>query len=117
MRWVQEHPNQLYRTPLREPTRTLERGDARLSEEAWLASRNTIGHAEGFPGAIANIYSDLAEAIRAREEGRDPHPAATWYPAGQESLRTLAVVHAAARSGRNGGAWVEPQLTSTGDSE
>lgn len=117
MRWVREHPNQLYRTPSREPTRTLERGDARLSEEAWPASRITIGHAEGFPGAIANIYSDLAEAIRAREEGRDPHAAATWYPAGEEGLRTLAVVHAAARSGRNGGAWVEPQLTSTGDSK
>lgn len=62
--------------------KTLERGDARLSEEARLASRITIGHAEGFPGAIANIYSDLAEAIRAREEGRDLHAAATWYPAG-----------------------------------
>ncbi len=26
LRWVREHPNQLYRTPLREPTRTLEEG-------------------------------------------------------------------------------------------
>ena len=70
LRWVQEHPNQLYWTALGKPTRTLERGDARLSEEARLASRITIGHAEGFPGAIANIYSNLAESIRARDEGR-----------------------------------------------
>ena len=117
LRWVQEHPNQLYWTPLGKPTRTLERGDVRLSDEARLASRITIGHAEGFPGAIANIYSNLAETIRARDEGRSLHPAATWYPAGEEGLQTLAVVHAAARSARNGGTWVEPQLTLTGDSK
>ncbi len=117
LHWVQEHPNQLYWPPLGKPTRTRERGDVRLSGEARLASRITVGHAEGFPGAIANIYSNLAETIRARDEGRAPHPAATWYPAGEEGLRTLAVVHAAARSARNGGTWVEPQLTSTGDSK
>ena len=117
LRWAQEHPNQLYWTPLGQPVRTLERGDGSLSEEANLASRVTVGHAEGLPSAFANIYSNLAEAIRAREEGRDPNPHATWYPTGEEGVRTLAVVHAAARSARNGGAWVEPQLTSTCDSE
>ncbi len=107
LRWSQEQPNQLYWTPLGEPTRALERGDARLSSEASLASRITVGHAEGMLGAFANIYSDLAEAIRAREERRDPHASARWYPTGEEGVRTLAVVHAAARSARNGGAWVD----------
>lgn len=107
LRWSQEQPNQLYWTPLGAPTRTLERGNAGLSEEADRASRITVGHAEGMLGAFANIYSDLAEAIRARREGREPHPAATWYPSGEDGVRTLAVVHAAARSARSGGTWID----------
>ena len=107
LRWSQEQPNQLYWTPLGVPTRTLERGDARLSEDADRASRITVGHAEGMLGAFANIYSDLAETIRARENGRDPHPSARWYPSGEDGVRTLAAVHAAARSASNRGAWVD----------
>ncbi len=107
LRWSQEHPNQLHWTPLGEPTLTLERGDTRLSEESDRASRITVGHAEGMLGAFANIYSDLAETIRARQEGREPQPAATWYPSGEDGVRTLAVVHAAARSARSDGIWVD----------
>ena len=107
LRWSQEQPNQLFWTPLGAPTRTLERGNARLSEESNRASRITVGHAEGMLGAFANIYADLAENIRAREEGRNPHPAATWFPTGEDGVRTLAVVHAAARSARSGGTWID----------
>lgn len=107
LRWAQEQPNQLHWTPLGEPSRVLERGDIRLSEEAVRASRITVGHAEGMVEAFANIYSDLAETIRARRESRPPHPAAGWYPTGQDGLSTLAVVHAAARSARDGGAWIK----------
>jgi len=48
----------------------IERGEANLSPEADRTSRVTIGHAEGMPLAFANIYADLAEAIRAEKEGR-----------------------------------------------
>ena len=57
LRWSQEQPNQLYWTPLGKPTRTLERGDAALSDEALRASRITVGHAEGMLEAFANIVS------------------------------------------------------------
>ena len=104
LRWSQEQPNQLYWTPLGEPTRALERGDERLAAEARAGSRVTVGHVEGMLGAFANIYSDLAESIRARRAGR---AAASLYPTGEEGVRTLAVVHAAARSSASGGAWVD----------
>ena len=106
LRWAQEQPNQLYWTPLNEPTRTLERGAADLTDSARRASRITVGHAEGLLGAFGNIYADLAEAIRARACGRKPHPAATAYPTGEDGLHTLAAVHAAAASARANGAWV-----------
>lgn len=105
LRWAQEQPNQLYVTYLGEPTRIIERGVAGLSPEADRASRTVVGHAEGFFSAFANIYADLAEAIRARREGRAPDPVALHYPTAEDGLRSVATVDAAARSARAKGAW------------
>ena len=85
----------------------IERGEAALSPEADRASRVTIGHAEGMPLAFANIYTDLAEAIRARKEGRAMDPAADLYPRAEDGLRSMAAVFAVAESGKAEGAWVD----------
>ena len=107
LRWSQEQPNQLFWTPLGKPTRVLERGDSSLFPVAVRASRITVGHVEGMLGAFGNIYADLADMLRARADGRQPEPLATGYPTGEDGLHTLAVVHAAVRSARNGGTWVD----------
>jgi hypothetical protein len=83
----------------------IERGEAGLSPEADRSSRVTIGHAEGMPLAFANIYKDLAEAIRARAEGRAIDPAADLYPKAEDGLRSMAAVYAVAASGKAMGAW------------
>jgi hypothetical protein len=85
----------------------IERGEANLSPEADRSTRVTIGHAEGMPLAFANIYTDLAEAIRARKEGRAIDPAADLYPRAEDGLRSMAAVFAVAASGKSGGAWVD----------
>ena len=77
LRWAQEWPNQLYWTPLNEPTQILERGAPGLSADAEKASRIAAGHAEGLPVAFANIYADLAEVLSARREGREPDSSAS----------------------------------------
>jgi len=105
LRWEQERPNQLYFTPLGEPTRILERGAAGLSPAAAKASRSPIGHAEGFFAAFGNIYADLAEVLRARRDGHSPDPLVLSYPTAEDGLRSVAVIDAAARSAGNGGAW------------
>ena len=107
LRWSQEQPNQLFWMPLRGRLQVIERGEANLSPEADRATRVTIGHAEGMPLAFANIYKDLAEAIRARKDGRAPDAAADLYPRAEDGLRSMAAVHAVAESGRLGGAWVD----------
>lgn len=107
LRWDQEQPNQLRWTPLGEPVRILERGDASLAVEAVRASRITVGHAEGLLGAFANIYGDIAAALHAREAQSSAPPTSISYPTGAEGLHTLATVFAAARSARDGGAWVK----------
>ncbi|MGQ7846163.1 Gfo/Idh/MocA family protein [Granulosicoccus sp. 3-233] len=107
LRWSQEHPNQLYWMPLNERLQIIERGEANLSPEADRTTRVTIGHAEGMPLAFANIYKDLAEAIRASNEGRAIDPAADLYPRAADGLRSMAAVVAVAESGAAEGQWVD----------
>jgi len=107
LRWNQEHPNQLYYMPLGERLQVIERGEANLSPEADRTTRVTIGHAEGMPLAFANIYADLAEAIRARKENRSPDPAADLYPKAADGLRSMAAVHACVASAKENGLWVD----------
>ena len=107
LRWAQEQPNQLYWMPLGERLQTIERGEANLSPEADRTSRVTIGHAEGMPLAFANIYKDLAEAIRADKEGRAIDPAANLYPRAEDGLRSMSAVFAVAESGLAQGEWVD----------
>jgi predicted dehydrogenase len=107
LRWQQEHPNQLYWTPLGAPTSIIERGAAGLSPEAERATHVTVGHAEGFLGAFGNIYADLAEVLQARKVGRPADPLALSYPRAEDGLLSIAAVQAAANSPRAVGAWVK----------
>ena len=107
LRWAQEWPNQLFWTPLNGRTTILERGGPGLSPQADRASRVTIGHAEGMPLAFANIYADLAEAIRAKREGRKPDPLAMEFPTAEDGLRSIAAIRAAVDSAKAGGSWVD----------
>ena len=107
LRWAQEQPNQLFYMPLNQRLQVIERGEGNLSPEADRTSRVTVGHAEGMPLAFANIYSDLAEAIRAKKEGRAMDPAANLYPRATDGLRSMAAVFAVAESGKADGKWVD----------
>jgi predicted dehydrogenase len=99
MRWASEQPNQVWYTPLGARTQIIEKGEAGLSDEAARLSRVAIAHPEGFPLAVANIYVDLAAAIRgaARES----------LPRAEDGLRSMAAVMAAVESAKAGGAWVD----------
>ena len=106
-RWEQEQPNQLYWTPLGQPTQTLERGAEGLSPEADRASRITVGHAEGMSMAFANLYRDLGDRILAEKEQSDADPMATEHPDFKDGCHTLEVIHAAVRSAGEGSRWIE----------
>jgi hypothetical protein len=93
--------------PLNERLQIIERGESNLSPEADRATRVTIGHAEGMPLAFANIYTDLAEAISARKDGRVMDAAANLYPKAEDGLRSMAAVFAVAESGNADGQWLD----------
>lgn len=107
LQWSQEQPNQLYFTPTGGRVQIIERGEVGLSVEADRSSRVTIGHAEGMPLAFANIYSDLAEVIRAEKERRTFDQAANLFPRAEDGLRSMVAVHAAVKSAKLKGKWVD----------
>ena len=99
MRWASEQPNQVYYTPVGGRTQIMEKGEAGLSNEAARLSRVAIAHPEGFPLAVANIYVDLAAAIRGDAAGSLPNA--------EDGLRSMAAVYAAVDSAVQDGAWVD----------
>ena len=99
MRWASEQPNQVYYTPVGGRTQIMEKGEAGLSDEATRLSRVAIAHPEGFPLAVANIYVDLAAAIRGGAAGA--------VPMAEDGLRSMAAVYAAVESAGQNGAWVD----------
>ena len=99
LRWMSEQPNQLIYTPVGGRTQIIEKGEGGLHEEAQRLSRVAIAHPEGFPLAVANIYCDLADAIRG--EDRDGLPGA------EDGVRSMAAVHAAVESAKGEGVWTD----------
>ncbi len=99
LKWHAEQPNQLIYTPLGGRTQIMEKGEGGLFEDATRLSRVAIAHPEGFPLAVANIYCDLADAIRG--ETRDGLPGAN------AGVQSMAAVHTAVASARAGGEWMD----------
>ncbi|ABD54340.1 Gfo/Idh/MocA family protein [Jannaschia sp. CCS1] len=98
-RWASEQPNQVFYTPVGGRTQIMEKGEGGLSDEATRLSRVAIAHPEGFPLAVANIYVDLAAAIRGGSSANLPKAA--------DGLRSMAAVYAAVDSASKRGAWVD----------
>ncbi|WP_282152135.1 Gfo/Idh/MocA family protein [Ruegeria atlantica] len=99
LRWTSEQPNQLIYTPVGGRTQIIEKGEGGLHDDAQRLSRVAIAHPEGFPLAVANIYCDLADAIRGEARDGLPTPA--------DGVRSIAAVHAAVASAKNDGAWTD----------
>lgn len=98
-RWGSEQPNQVYYTPVGGRTQIMEKGEGGLSDEATRLSRVAIAHPEGFPLAVANIYVDLADAIRGGSSAN--------LPKAVDGVRSMAAVYAAVDSANERGKWVD----------
>ena len=107
--WQQEHPNHLHLTPLGEPPKLITRGGAGSGDSAGRITRIPPGHPEGYLEGFANIYTDVAELISARVEGRDPHPEALLVPGVRDGFDGMAFISAAVESSHRGGVWIEPE--------
>ena len=103
--WRQEDPNALIFTPLGETRRTITRGSAGTGRAASHSTRIPSGHPEGYLEAFAQLYTDLAEQITARQENRAPNPDSLLVPGVWDGVEGVRFINAALESSRNGSAW------------
>ena len=109
LQWFQEQPNELVFTPLDGRVQIIKRGADDLSEDARLRIRTPPGHPEGYLEAFANLYAGFAEAIRARQEGREPNLLGQNLPLVYDGLKGVAFVEAVVDSHEaEGQPWLTP---------
>ncbi len=99
LKWFSEQPNQLIHTPLNGRTQIIEKGEGGLHNDATRLSRVAIAHPEGFPMAVANVYVDLAAAIRG--------DVTNGLPTAADGVRSVAAVHTAVASANENGVWLD----------
>jgi len=108
--WVGEDNDNLQYTPFGEPTRTITRGGPGALDVANRVTRMPPRHPEGYIEGFANVYTDAAELIWAKKDGRDPDPAATDVPTVEDGAKGLAFIEACVKSSQSGGVWVDASL-------
>lgn len=105
--WDQEHPNYLRFSPLGEQPRLITRSGPGVGAAAKWGTRLPAGHPEGYFEAFAQLYTDLAEQITARMEGREPDTRAMLVPGVEDGVHGVQFIQAVLDSALNGSAWTE----------
>ncbi len=106
LRWVQADPNEMLWSPLGKSTRIVTRDGVGAGEAARRVTRVPAGHPEGYLEGFANIYSEVALAIKAARKGK-PAPKGVHFPGIEDGLKGLAFIEAAVKSSKANGKWVK----------
>jgi predicted dehydrogenase len=106
LEWVQANPNYLAWSPFGKPTQSLGRGGPGLGASAARVTRTPPGHPEGYLEGFANIYSEIARAIRAARVGDKPGRDVV-YPTVEDGIKGMAFIEAAIKSSAANGKWVK----------
>jgi predicted dehydrogenase len=104
--WVQANPNYMMWSPLGESMRIVTRGGPDSGVAAARVTRVPPGHPEGYLEGFANIYSEVALAIKASRAGAPP-PADCHFPTIRDGVKGLAFIEAAVASSKANGAWTK----------
>ena len=105
--WVQANPNEMLWSPFEKSTQIVTRGGPDSGEAAARVTRVPPGHPEGYLEGFANIYSEVAAAIKAACSGKNP-PKGMLFPTIEDGVRGLAFVEAAVKSSKANGRWTKP---------
>jgi predicted dehydrogenase len=104
--WVQANPNYMLWSPLEQSARIVTRGGPEAGAAAARVTRVPPGHPEGYLEGFANIYSEVALAIKAARSGAAP-PAECLFPTIEDGVKGLAFIEAAVASSKANGAWTK----------
>jgi predicted dehydrogenase len=104
--WKQEEPNTLWFAPYGQPPRKIARGGAGSGAASARVTRVPSGHPEGYLEGFANIYSEVARAIRAARDGSKLDRAVV-FPTVEDGLKGMEFIEAAIKSSAKGSVWVK----------
>jgi predicted dehydrogenase len=104
--WSQENPNYLQFSPIGKPTQTITRGGAGSGAEAGRVTRIPPGHPEGYLEGFANIYTEIAHAIRAGRLGSKTD-SSVIFPTIEDGVKGLSFIEAAIESSAKSGRWTK----------
>jgi predicted dehydrogenase len=105
--WVQADPNYLWFTPFGKPKQLITRAGAGAGKAAARMTRVPPGHPEGYLEGFANIYAEVARAIKAKRNGRKSWDKAIQFPGLEDGAKGVAFIEAAVKSSRANGRWVK----------
>ena len=106
LEWVQADPNYLWHSPFGEPKRLITRGGAGSNAAAARVTRVPPGHPEGYLEGFANIYTEVARAIKARRAGKKPDKD-VQFPGIEDGVAGMAFIEACVKSSAKNGKWTK----------
>jgi predicted dehydrogenase len=106
LEWTQADPNYLWYTPFGEPKRLLTRAGAGAGKAAARVTRVPPGHPEGYLEGFANIYTEVARAIRAKREGGKVDPD-VMFPGIADGVAGMAFIEACVASSAANSKWIK----------
>jgi len=108
LEWQQEHPNQLRFSPFGQPTQVISRGTPAASPDAARVSRVPSGHPEGYLEGFANLYTEIAAAIRAARPGKKQRlDKAVTFPTIDDGIKGMVFIETALKSSAKDGRWTK----------
>jgi predicted dehydrogenase len=106
LEWTQADPNYLWYTPFGEPKRLITRGGAGSDAAAGRLTRVPPGHPEGYLEGFANIYAEVARAIKAKRAGKKPDRE-VQFPGIADGVAGMAFIEACVTSSARNGKWTK----------
>jgi predicted dehydrogenase len=103
LEWSQQEPENLVLKTNDNAMKTLRRGWAELDDSVKALIRLPAGHPEGFFEAFANIYTDFANAVAAKMDGREY---AGMFPTEEAGVRGMNFIEKVVQSSRENGKWL-----------
>jgi predicted dehydrogenase len=106
LEWTQADPNYLWYTPFGEPKRLITRGGAGSGPAAGRVTRVPPGHPEGYLEGFANVYTEVARAIKAKRAGKKADKDVA-FPGIADGVAGMAFIEACVASSGKNGKWTK----------
>ncbi|NQU39020.1 MAG: Gfo/Idh/MocA family oxidoreductase [Lentisphaerae bacterium] len=107
LEWHQQEPNSLIVRWPNKPAEVRRTSTPGLSKVAAAAARLPAGHTEGYLESFANIYSNFAQAMARRIEGKPMDESKFDYPKVRDGVRGMFFIDTVVKSAAGEEKWLE----------